>query len=54
MNINGKRTYLRRYNNFEEAVIVRLKAELQYWGEDFAPQRHLFEQYKIKETNNAN
>lgn len=54
MNIDGKRTCLRRYDNFEDAVIVRLKTELQYWGEDFAPQRHLFEQYKVREINNAN
>lgn len=54
ININGKRTRLRGYDKFENAVIARLKAELQYWGEFFAPQRHLFEQYKVKETNNAN
>jgi len=32
----------------EEAIKARLQAEVKYYGE-FAPQRHLFEQYNIKE-----
>lgn len=32
--------------NKEDAIIARLKAEKMYYGE-FAPQRHLFEQYNI-------
>ena len=35
--------------NKEDAIVARLKAELLYFGE-FAPQRHLFEQYKINVT----
>jgi hypothetical protein len=36
----------------DDAVKARLKAELEYFGSEFAPQRHLFAQYGI-ETNNA-
>jgi len=38
----------KRYKTKEEAIIARLQAEVKYFGE-FAPQRHLFEQYNIKE-----
>ena len=31
----------------EVAIISRLKAELKYFGKEFAPQRHLFEEYGI-------
>ena len=34
------------FKNKEEAIKARLKAEQQYYG-NFAPQRHLFEQYGI-------
>jgi hypothetical protein len=34
------------FETFEEAVITRLKAEKEYYG-DFAPQKHLFAQYGI-------
>lgn len=44
--IGKKRKHLGRYSNKEDAIIVRLKAEKEYFGE-FAPQRHLFEQYGI-------
>lgn len=46
ININNKRIFLGRFNNKNDAIIARLKAELKYLGND-APQRHLFEQYKI-------
>ncbi len=35
-----------RFSNFEDAVIERLKMEKEFYGE-FAPQRHLFEEYGI-------
>ena len=40
--------------NKDEAIIARLQAELEYYGLEFAPQRHLFEQYgiTIKEEEN--
>ena len=36
------------YNNFNDAIIARLKAELKYFGSEFAPQRHLFTEYGIQ------
>lgn len=35
------------FQTSEEAIKTRLKAELEYFGE-FAPQKHLFEQYGIE------
>ena len=50
--IKGKQKHLGYFVNKNNAVIARLKAEKKYFGE-FAPQRHLFEQYGIndKEIN---
>ena len=51
VNINIEKnikTYLGLYEDFEEAIKARLKAELKYFGKDFAPQRHLFKQYGIE------
>lgn len=36
------------YDSFDDAVRRRLYAEIEYFGQSFAPQRHLFEQYGIK------
>lgn len=44
--INNKTKHLGSYKNKDDAIIVRLKAEKKYYGE-FAPQRHLFEEYGI-------
>ena len=44
--INNKGISLGRFINKEDAIKARLDAEAKYFGE-FAPQRHLFEQYKI-------
>lgn len=38
-------------NDKQEAIKARLKAELKYYGE-FSPQKHLFEEYGIKEALN--
>lgn len=48
-NICYKRKHisLGRFVNKEDAIKARLKAELKYFGKDFAPQRHLFKQYGI-------
>lgn len=44
--IKGKQKHLGYFANKNDAVIARLKAEAKYFGE-FAPQRHLFEEYNI-------
>ena len=46
--VNRKNIELGSFANKEDAIIARLQAEQKYFGE-FAPQRHLFEQYKINE-----
>ena len=46
ININKKVRTLGCYFKFEDAVVARLKAEKQYYGE-FAPQKHLYEKYNI-------
>lgn len=48
INYNGERIELGYSINKEKAIKNRLRAELLYYG-DFAPQRHLFEEYGIKE-----
>ena len=45
--VNGNNIKLGRFDNKEDAVIARLKAELYYCGREFASQRHLFEKYNI-------
>lgn len=44
--VDGVRIYLGLFADKQDAIRVRLQAEAKYFGE-FAPQRHLFEQYKI-------
>jgi len=44
--VNRKAINLGRFNKFEDAVKIRLKAEKEYFGE-FAPQQHLYEKYGI-------
>lgn len=48
--VNGKRKYLGYFTNKDDAIRVRLKAEVKYYGE-FAPQQHLYEQYGITTQN---
>ena len=45
-NEKNKTKNLGSFLNKDDTIIVRLKAEAQYYGE-FAPQRHLFEKYGI-------
>lgn len=49
IHINKKETTIGYFIEKEEAIKARLEAELKYYGE-FAPQRHLFEHYNIKEV----
>lgn len=44
--VNYAKIILGSFDNKEDAIISRLRAEKQYFKE-FAPQRHLFEQYGI-------
>jgi hypothetical protein len=45
--IDGEHKGLGYYINKQNAIIARLQAELKYFGIEFAPQRHLFEEYNI-------
>lgn len=47
---NYKRIYIGRFDNFYDAVVARLKAEIKYFGE-YAPQKHLFKEYGIEVDN---
>ena len=49
---NGKRIRIGTFKNKQDAILARLKAELKYFGPDFAPQRHLFEKYGINTKQN--
>lgn len=42
------KVFKKYYKNFDDAVRARLEAEKKYFGE-FAPQKHLFEQYGISQ-----
>ena len=44
--INNKTHYLGLFSNKKDAIIARLRAEKEHFGE-FAPQRYLFEEYGI-------
>lgn len=46
LKLNYKEKSLGIYNNLNDAIVARLKAEKKYFGE-FAPQQHLFEEYGI-------
>jgi hypothetical protein len=45
--LNYKNIFLGQYEDFDDAVKSRLQAEKLYF-DDFAPQKHLFEEYGIK------
>lgn len=47
----GKTIHLGRFVQKEDAIRARLQGELKYFGIEFAPQRHLFEQYGIEVDN---
>ena len=44
---DGNMIRIGRFKNKTDAIVARLNAELEYYGE-FAPQKHLFEIYGIK------
>lgn len=43
---NYQNIFLGRYENIEDAIVARLKAEKKYFGK-YAPQIHMFEEYGI-------
>jgi hypothetical protein len=45
--VNKKLIKIGRYKDIEDAKVARLKAELKYFGNEIAPQRHLFKEYNI-------
>ena len=45
---DDQRKTLGYFTNKEDAIKSRLQAELEYYGAENAPQRHLFEQYGIE------
>lgn len=47
--LHGQSIYLGSFINKYDAIVARLNAEKEYFGE-FAPQIHLYEQYGIKEN----
>ena len=47
--VNNKQVHLGYFNQKEDAIKARLRAELKYFGKDFSPQRHLFEEYGIED-----
>ena len=47
--VGGVRINLGRFSNKNEAIKIRLLAEKEHFGE-FAPQKHLYEQYGIVEN----
>lgn len=47
--VNYHNIRLGSFENKEDAIIARLKAEYKYFGCDFASQRHLFEKYDIND-----
>ena len=48
--VNKRKMSLGVYTNKEDAIKARLQAEAEYFGE-FAPQKHLFEEYGITIQN---
>lgn len=48
LSVNSKQIHLGYFVNKNDAIRARLEAEAKYFKE-FAPQRHLFEQYEIQE-----
>lgn len=53
LTLQGKTMCEKFFNEKEDAIKARLKAELKYFGIEFAPQRHLFEKYGITIQNDC-
>lgn len=51
LKLYGKKLCIGYSKDLEEATRMRLQAELDVFGEEYAPQRHLFEKYNIHIRN---
>ena len=49
IHIDNKHKFLGYFEDKDSAIYARLKGEIKYFGE-FAPQKHLFEQYDITDN----
>jgi len=49
--LHGKKKFIGYTKDLEEATRMRLQAELDIFGEEYAPQRHLFDKYNIHTRN---
>jgi hypothetical protein len=47
LSYNYKRIFRKYFDTEEEAILARLKAEAEHIPFEFAPNRHLYEQYGI-------
>jgi len=52
--INGRNIHLINSKNKNTCIIKRLEAEIEYFGKEFSPQRHLFEKYGILKEGGSN
>jgi len=52
--INQKVVFIGRFSDIDIAITERLKAEIKYFGKEFAPQRNLFEEYGIAQEKQLN
>lgn len=50
---NDKCMFFGYYKDKDDAIKARLEAEIEYFGAEFAPQRHLFEQYGVNIKENG-
>lgn len=50
LKVEGEWKFRGIFNNKDDAIVARLKAEQKYFGE-FAPQQHLYKQYGITTQN---
>lgn len=51
LSYNYKRIFRKYFETEEEAILARLQAEVEHIPLEFAPNRHLFEQYGIIQNN---
>lgn len=51
LKLYGKKLVIGYTTDLEEATKMRLQAELDVYGEEYAPQRHLFNKYNIHIRN---